>query len=115
MAFSADNSGKEWDFKRGNCHNCDKPGHQKDDCWAVGGGKEDQKPNWLKEKEKWRKEKEGSSRKEEEKLKAKDSATTAMIEDAAWVAYLSDPEDDDNVIILNTMTLEDFLEVEEEP
>jgi hypothetical protein len=114
VAFSADNGGKGRDFKRGNCYNCDKPGHRKDDCWAVGGGKEDQKPNWLKEKEKWQKEKEGSSgRKEEEKPKAKDSATTAIIEDAAWVAYLSD--DDDNIIASNTVTLEDFLEVEVEP
>ena len=113
VAFSADNGGKGRDFKRGNCYNCDKPGHRKDDCWAVGGGKEDQKPNWLKEKEKWQKEKEGSSGKEEEKPKAKDSATTAMIEDAAWVAYLSD--NDDDIIVSNTVTLEDFLEVEVEP
>jgi hypothetical protein len=56
VAFSAEDGnerGKGRNFKRGNCYNCDKPGHRKDDCWEKGGGKEDQKPNWLKEKEKW--------------------------------------------------------------
>jgi hypothetical protein len=31
------------------------------------------------------------------------------------LAYLSDPEDDDDIIVSNTVTLEDFLEVDEEP
>ncbi len=26
--------------KKGNCYNCGKPGHRKDDCWEEGGGKE---------------------------------------------------------------------------
>lgn len=38
--------------KRSACFNCGKPGHWKDKYWAEGGGKEDQKPTWLKEKEK---------------------------------------------------------------
>jgi hypothetical protein len=118
VAFSAKDGNersKGRNFKRGNCYNCDKPGHRKDDCWEKGGGKEDQKPNWLKEKEKWRKEKgEGSGKKEEDKPKAKDSATTAIAE-YAWLAYLSDTEDDNDKIMSNTVTLEDFLEVNEEP
>jgi hypothetical protein len=28
----------------GKCHNCDKVGHKKNDCWAKGGGKEGQGP-----------------------------------------------------------------------
>jgi hypothetical protein len=121
-AFSAEDGnerGKGRNFKRGNCYNCDKPGHRKDDCWEEGGGKEGQKPNWLKEKEKWRKEKGGGSGKEEEKPKAKNSATTAMAEEiVAWMVLCpsdSDPEDDDDDIVSNTVTLEDFLEVDEEP
>jgi len=79
------NEGNGWkgNGQKGNCYNCGKPGHRKDDCWVEGGGKEDQKPNWLKEKEKWRKEKQEGRKKEEEKPKAKDSATTALIEDMA--------------------------------
>ncbi len=56
------------------------------------------KANWLKEREKWRKEKQESRKKEKEKLK--DFAMTAMIEDMAWMAYLPDPTDDGNELIL---------------
>ena len=117
VAFSADDGGKGRNFKRGNCYNCDKPGHRKDDCWEEGGGKEGQKPNWLKEKEKWRKEKEDGNGKEKEKEKPK--ATTAMAEEiVAWMVLCppdSDSEDDNDIIVSNTVTLEDFLDVEEEP
>ena len=30
------------------CTNCDCPGHTKDQCWAEGGGKEGQAPDWWK-------------------------------------------------------------------
>ena len=119
MAFST-NEGNGWkgSDQKGNCYNCGKPGHRKDDCWEEGGGKEDQKPNWLKEKEKWRKEKKEGSGKEEDKQKTKASATTAMIDDMAWIAYLSDPTDNDgNQPILfsdDEIDLDDFLGVDEE-
>jgi hypothetical protein len=32
------------------CHNCDRPGHKKADCWAKGGGKEGQGPRQKKKK-----------------------------------------------------------------
>src|SRR6267154_1641685 len=32
----------------GDCHNCGKPGHWKEDCWAEGGGKEGQGPKGRK-------------------------------------------------------------------
>jgi len=118
MAFST-NEGNGWkgNGQKGNCYNCGKPGHWKDDCWEEGGGKEDQKPNWLKEKEKRRKEKKEGSGKEEEKPKAKDSATTALIEDMAWMAHLSDSEDNGNEPILfssDEISLDDFFGVDEE-
>jgi hypothetical protein len=118
VAFST-NEGNRWkgNGQKGNCYNCGKPGHRKDDCWEEGGGKEDQKPNWLKEKEKWWKEKQEGRKKEEEKPKAKDSATTAMMEDVAWMAYLPDPMDDGNEPILfsdDEISLDDFLEADEE-
>jgi len=77
-----------------------------------GGRKEDQKPNWLKEKEKWRKKREGS--KEKEKPKA--AATTAITEDAAWMAHFSDSnlDDDDNIMSSTNVTLDDLLEVDKE-
>ena len=96
--------------QRGACYNCGKPGHRKADCWADGGGKADQKPKWLLEKEKWEKERrEGKGDEEPEpsdkgkaKGKAKESATTAMIdEDFAWMAYAGHAfisEDDDDVV-----------------
>ena len=118
VAFST-NEGNGWkgNGQKGNCYNCGKPGHRKDDCWEEGGGKEDQKPNWLKEKEKWRKEKQEGRKKEEEKMKAKDSAMTAMIEDMAWMAYLPDPTDDGNEPILfsdDEISLNDFVEADKE-
>jgi len=118
VAFST-NEGNGWkgNGQKGNCYNCGKPGHRKDDCWEEGGGKEDQKPNWLKEKEKWRKEKQESRKKEEEKPKAKDSATTALIEDMAWMAHLSDSEDDGNEPILfssDEISLDNFFGVDKE-
>ena len=83
--------------KKGNCYNCGKPGHRKDDCWKEGGGKEGQKPNWLKEREKWQKERREDSH--SDKPKAKESAKHAEVEeDVAWMAYISDPEDNDNVV-----------------
>ena len=84
--------------KRGNCYNCGKPGHRKDDCWEEGGGGE--KPDWLKAKEKWQMEREGGGNgKAKEKPKAKESATTAEIEeDVAWMAHISDSEDDNDVV-----------------
>jgi len=117
VAFSADDGRKGQNFKRSNCYNCDKPSHQKDDCWEEGSRKEGQKPSWLKEKKKWWKEKENGNGREKEKEKLK--ATTAMAEEiVAWMVLCppdSDSEDNNNVIVSNTVTLEDFLEVEEEP
>jgi hypothetical protein len=103
-AFSAEDSNSNGSSRKGNdqrgkCYNCGKPGHRKDDCWEEGGGKEGQKPHWLKEKEKWQKERrEGTSDKEKVKPKPKESATTAMIEDVAWMAYISDSEDNDDIV-----------------
>jgi len=95
-AFSIEGNGRKGNGQKGKCYNCDKPGHRKDDCWEEGGGSE--KTNWLKEKEKWRKEREGGSGgKEKDKPKAKESATTAETdENVAWMAYISDSEDDDD-------------------
>jgi hypothetical protein len=100
VAFSTEEgNGRKGNGQRGKCYNCGKPGHRKDDCWAEGGGKEDQKPDWLKAKEKWQKEREGGGGKELDKPKAKQSAKCAEIEeDAAWMAYISDSEDDDDVV-----------------
>ena len=69
VAFSM-NEGNGWkgNGEKGKCYNCGKPGHRKNNCWEEGGRKEDQKPNWLKEREKWRKEKQEGRKKEEEKL-----------------------------------------------
>ena len=96
-AFSTEEgNGQKGNGQKGKCYNCGKPSHRKDDCWEEGGGGE--KPNWLKEKEKWRKEREGSSNgKAKDKPKAKESATTAETdENVAWMAYISDSEDDDD-------------------
>ena len=58
----------------GKCSNCGKPGHRKDDCCSKGGRKENEKPEWLKQKERWEKEREeGSGDNEKEKLKPKPS------------------------------------------
>ncbi len=53
VAFST-NEGNGWkgNGEKGKCYNCGKPGHRKDNCWEEDSGKEDQKPNWLKEREK---------------------------------------------------------------
>ncbi|KAL1719849.1 hypothetical protein EV715DRAFT_198469 [Schizophyllum commune] len=32
------------------CPNCQKPGHDTDNCWAPGGGKEHEAPDWYKKK-----------------------------------------------------------------
>ncbi len=112
-AFSTEEgNGRKGNNRKGKCYNCGKPGHRKDDCWEEGGGKADQKPNWLKEKEKWRKEREGS--KEKEKPKA--AATSAITEDAAWMAHFSDSDsdDNDNTMSSTNVTLDDLLEVDEE-
>jgi hypothetical protein len=98
-AFSTeDGNGRKGNGQRGKCFNCGKPGHRKDDCWAEGGGGE--KPDWLKAKEKWQKEREGGGNgKEKDKPKAKESAKRAEIEeDVAWMAYISDSEDDDDIM-----------------
>ena len=52
-AFSTE-EGNGWkgNGQKGKCYNCGKPSHWKDNCWAEGGGKEGEKPNWLKEREK---------------------------------------------------------------
>jgi len=94
-AFSTEEgNGRKGNGQRGKCFNCGKPGHRKDDCWEEGGG--GQKPDWLKEKERWQKEREGGSN-GKDKPKAKESAKCAEIEeDVAWMAYTSDPEDDDD-------------------
>ena len=112
-AFSTEEgNGRKGNNRKGKCYNCGKPGHRKDNCWEEGGGKEDQKPNWLKEKEKWQKEREGS--KEKEKPKA--AATSAITEDAAWMAHFSDSDSDDNGNTMSStnVTLNDLLEVDEE-
>jgi len=114
-AFSTkEGNGRKGNNRKGKCYNCRKPGHCKDDCWEEGGGKADQKPNWLKEKEKWRKEREGS--KEREKSKAAATATSAITEDAAWMAHFSDSDldDDDNIMSSTNVTLNDLLEVDKE-
>ena len=41
---------------RPKCANCNKPGHQKDDCWAKGGGKEGQIPAWYQAKDREKRE-----------------------------------------------------------
>jgi hypothetical protein len=118
VAFSTEEgNSRKGNGQKGKCYNCGKPGHRKDDCWEEGGGKEDQKPNWLKEKEKWRQEKEEGSGKEKDKLRVKDFATTANAEeDMAWMASCpSDSEDDDPLSALSIgWSLEDFIEVDED-
>src|SRR6267154_3049727 len=54
-AFGADakrgkgkGKGKGKTKPEGDCHNCSKPGHWKEDCWADGGGKEGQGPKGRK-------------------------------------------------------------------
>jgi hypothetical protein len=44
MAMNANKGGNKNHRIRGNCHNCGKKGHKKDDCWSKGGGKEGQGP-----------------------------------------------------------------------
>ncbi|KIO21111.1 hypothetical protein M407DRAFT_29272 [Tulasnella calospora MUT 4182] len=39
--FNAPKDGKK---KEGTCHNCEKTGHFKAECWSKGGGKEGQNP-----------------------------------------------------------------------
>jgi len=114
-AFSTEEgNGRKGNNRKGKCYNCGKPGHRKDNCWEEGGGKEDQQPNWLKEKEKWRKEREGSN--EKEKLKAAATATSAITKDAAWMAHFSDSDSDDNDNTMSSMnvTLDNLLEVDKE-
>ena len=96
-AFSTEEgNGRKGNGQRGKCYNCGKPGHRKDDCWAEGGRKEGQKPNWLKEKERWQREKEEAK---DNKPKGKESATKAEVEEnLAWMAYISDSKDNDNVV-----------------
>ena len=48
VAFFGNSTPKQ-KFK-GDCYNCGKPGHRKIDCWAKGGGKESQRPNFPKRK-----------------------------------------------------------------
>ena len=40
-AMNAEKSKRKF---KGKCHNCDKVGHKKQDCWAKGGGQEGQGP-----------------------------------------------------------------------
>jgi len=120
-AFSTEEgNGRKGNNQKGKCYNCGEPGHRKDDCWEEGGGKADQKPNWLKEKEKWRKEREKKrgegSTDEKEKSKAAATATSAITEDAAWMAHFSDSDldDDNNTMSSTNITLDDLLEVDKE-
>ena len=42
--------GRQSDNTKGKCKKCSKKGHYENDCWAKGGGKEDQAPAWFKPK-----------------------------------------------------------------
>ena len=103
--------------KKGNCHNCGKPGHYKADCWEEGGGKEGQKP-----KRKGKEEKKEGEPKDKEKSKGKDSAASAKTDhddDAAWMALSLTESEDDNSnpttpFSSTSLSFEDLLEVDKE-
>ena len=44
------------------CVNCDKSGNTKEDCWALGGGKEGQGPNQQKQGSKWKMKEESAAK-----------------------------------------------------
>ena len=44
------------------CVNCDKSGNTKEDCWALGGGKEGQGPNQQKQGSKWKMKEESTAK-----------------------------------------------------
>ncbi len=87
------------------CHNCDKIGHFKADCWAPGGGKEGKGPR--------------GKGKEKEKEKEKDTAASARSKDtadAAWMALsaLTDSDSEFEELTYSSdsdaISFEDFLD-----
>lgn len=83
--------------RKGNCNNCNKPGHWARDCWEEGGGKEGQGPKRkgkAKEKDDERKG-DGSKNKKEAAASVKVKAE----DDAAWFAMstLLNFEDEDEL------------------
>jgi len=65
------------------CTNCDKPGHTKDQCYAPGGGKEKEAPEWYRKRQK--KEKEASS-----SANAAEKSETSD-ENYAMLAFIDEP------------------------
>ncbi len=111
-AFYSGSSGKRKERRaaggsrsRVKCHNCDKIGHFKADCWAPGGGKEGKGPR--------------GKGKEKEKEKEKDTAASARSKDtadAAWMALsaLTDSDSEFEELTYSSdsdaISFEDFLD-----
>ena len=89
-------SGANSKKKNVNCHNCHKKpeGHYKSECWAPGGGKEDQGP---KQKGKWK------VKTDEKKDKKETGVSTEMKEkkgkekevEEAWLAMIDTKSEDE--------------------
>ena len=95
--YTNESGGRKGKLKRkGNCNNCNKPGHWARDCWEEGGGKEGQGPK-RKGKEKQKEdEKRGESSKDKKGTAASAKAKTE--DDGAWFAMSTfvDLEDEPN-------------------
>ncbi|KAJ6544450.1 hypothetical protein B0H19DRAFT_851664, partial [Mycena capillaripes] len=90
--------------KKPKCTNCNKKGHTKSDCFAPGGGKEHDKPDWyVKQQE--------VVKKNKAKEKAK-TATAADDDDDNIALVIGTPDDDDNEKNVAFLITSDFREDE---
>src|SRR6267154_1653534 len=102
-AFGADakrgkgkGKGKGKTKAEGDCHNCSKPGHWKEDCWADGGGKEGQGPKGRKP---CRKKDKSSTGGESSKGNKADATADDNEPDGVWLASTELTEDVDDWLV----------------